>query len=479
MSGEDFFSFHGKMNRSKRQPAAVNASLGQAAMTPSQLNKLIEATLKAHLPATVLLKGEVSNFTRNRNSGHLYFTLKDSAGAIDAIMWASRAERLRFEPRDGMELLASGAIGVYVPRGRYQIVVNSLDPVGEGALELAKRQLEQKLRGEGLFEPDRKRPIPAYPRTVAIITSPQAAGFADVLKVLRRCAWLRLLIDPVPVQGRDAAPAVANAIQRLSKRHRDLGQIDVALVIRGGGSLEDLWAFNEEVVARAIAGSSIPIITGIGHDIDVSIADLVADHHAHTPTEAASYVIRQWIHASDEVSAIESHMLRELRRRIASGNQQLISIARHEVFRRPTMMLDTPRQQLDEIEHDLSRQFAIRRAAALQRIERAAGALSPTLIRRSVSRGHERLATLANSLGRALTSRIEQSKRSLDAMAAQLRALSPEHVLKRGYSITRLKKTGEVVRHTDQIKGGELLEIRVADGNIESRATDPKQAELF
>lgn len=480
MSNEGFFSFHSRSTRAKRAAPALDAATAEAAaMTPSQVNCLVEQTLKAGLPSTLLVKGEISNFTRNRNSGHLYFTLKDSGGALDAIMWASRAERLRFEPKDGMELLATGSIGVYVPRGRYQIVVNSLDPVGEGALELAKRQLEEKLRGEGLFDPERKRPIPLYPRTIAIVTSPQAAGFADVCKVLCRSPWVRTLIFPVPVQGADAAPAVSAALKRLSSNHRDLGGVDLVILARGGGSLEDLWAFNDESVARAIAASSIPVITGIGHDIDVSIADLVADHHAHTPTEAATYALREWIHAAETLEVYFARATREVRRRIGEVSSQLSAIARHELFRRPALLIEGHRQRLDDLEHELARSLSHRRTAALARLERLAGALSSALIRRRVSRGNEQIVRLSVGLDRAAAHRVANMGKRLDALASQLRALSPEHVLKRGYSITRIKKTGQTLRSVDQVKPGELLETRLADGVIDSRAVDPKQGELF
>ncbi len=480
MSEEGFFNFHAKLTRGKRAvPRLDSASAAAAAMSPSQLNRLIEQTLKTHLPSTVLVRGEISNFTRNRNSGHLYFNLKDSGGAIDAVMWASRAERLRFEPKDGMELLASGSVGVYVPRGRYQIVVNSLDPIGEGALELAKRQLEEKLRAEGLFSAERKRPIPPFPRTIAIITSPQAAGFADVLKVLRRCPWVRLLIYPVPVQGRDAAPAVAAALKKLGSNHRDVGGVDLIILTRGGGSLEDLWAFNEEAVARAVAACPIPVITGIGHDIDVSIADLVADHHAHTPTEAATFAIREWIHVPETVDGFGSRMRREMRRRIAESMNQLTSIERHEVFRRPAVLIEPHRQRLDDLESELTRELAARRSTALARLERVAGALSPALARRIATRGQQQVTRLEKALPRLGKSMLQLRTAKIDSLGAQLRALSPENVLKRGYSITRLKKTGETLRSATQVKGGELLETHLADGTVDSRAADPKQPELF
>lgn len=478
MSDDSFFSFHSRVSRAKRQPVDSSA-LASSAMTPTQVNRLVEQTLKSHLPATLLVRGEISNFTRNRSSGHLYFTLKDASGAIDAIMWASRAERLRFEPRDGMDLLATGSIGVYVPRGRYQLVVTSLDPIGEGALELAKRQLEEKLRLEGLLDDDRKRPIPSFPRTIAIITSPQAAAFADICKVLCRTSWVRTLVFPVPVQGADAAPAIAAALTKLGTNHRDLGGVDLVILSRGGGSLEDLWAFNDERVARAVASSPIPVITGIGHDVDVSIADLVADHHAHTPTEAATYALREWIHAADTLEVVSTRLLREARRRITGATSLLSSITRHELFRRPLSLLEGNRQRLDELETELVRGLAARRASALTRLERLAGAFSPMLVTRLSRRAREQVDRLGLSLDHAARLNLHERGTRLTAITDQLRALSPQNVLKRGYSITRLKKTGQTLRSPEQIRGGELLETHLADGVVESRATDPKQAELF
>lgn len=479
MSGENFFSFHSKVTRAKGGPHVDPQILGNAAMTPSTLNRLIEQTLKANLPPTVVVRGEVSNFSCNRNSGHLYFTLKDSGAAIDCVMWASKAERLRFEPRDGMELLASGSIGVYVPRGRYQIVVNSLDPVGEGALELAKRQLEAKLRAEGLLEDGRKRPIPPFPRTIAVITSPQAAGFADICKVLCRCGWLKLLIYPVPVQGNAAAPAIASALRSLGGHQHDIGGVDLILLGRGGGSLEDLWAFNEEVVARAMVDCPIPIITGIGHDIDVSIADLVADHHAHTPTEAATYAIREWMHALELTDGFQVRLLRETRRRIVDGLNAISSISRHEVFRRPSILVESHRQLLDELDGRLNTELSTRRSSALMRLERVAGALSPALARRMIGRARERVDHAARSFDYQIRTNLSRELTKLASLEAQLRALSPQGVLKRGYSITRLKKTGQTLTSTAQVKPGDMLETHLAEGVVESRATDPKQGELF
>lgn len=477
MSG--FFDMHQQLNRRPSRTAAPSSASSDEAYTPSQVNRLVEGAIKGALPASLLVRGEVSNFNRNRTSGHCYFTLKDSAGCIDAVMWASRAERLRFDPRDGMELLARGSVGVYVPRGKYQLVVDSLEPVGEGALELAKRQLLERLRGEGLLDAERKRPIPAFPRSIAIVSSPQAAGFADVLKVLRRHPWLRLRVFPVPVQGRDAAPAIASALRCLGSGRGDCGGIDLILVCRGGGSLEDLWAFNDEAVCRAIAASSIPVITGVGHDVDVSVADLVADHHAHTPTEAATFATRNWRIAPDVVEGLALRASRELRRRFEDARLRVASVVRHELFRRPASMLDDARQRVDDAGHDLSLALERRLAQASRRLDRIAAGLSPRLIEANRRASADRVERLAGELARAGRRRLLAPTRAVDALDARLRGLAPDRVLARGYSITTLKRSGTIVRSAAQVRGGDTIVTRLADGTIESTARDPKQPDLF
>ena len=480
MTQAGFFDMRSRLaNPKAAATAAAGGPTGVEPITPSQLSRMIDAALKVSLPQTLLVRGEVSNFSRNRASGHLYFSLKDAQGCVDAVMWASRAERLRFEPKDGMELIATGSVGVYIPRGRYQITVNALDPVGEGALELAKRQLEERLRAAGLFDDEGKRPIPRYSRAVALVTSPQAAGFADMLKVLRRCSWLRLMIYPVPVQGAAAAPAIAAALTNLARGRADGLPIDVVLLGRGGGSLEDLWAFNEEAVARAMHNCPIPIITGIGHETDVSIADLVADYHAHTPTEAATYVTRAWSRADETLGAVGLRLLRETRRVVADARSQVSSIARHELFRRPGAIFDLARQRLDDQSDRLSRALNDRLREARSRLDRSAAALAQHPPGRRLGRARDTIDARADALGGSIRRQVSQRRSTLDGLDARLRALSPLNVLQRGYSITTLKRDGTLVRDGANVRGGEVLVTRLADGTVESVAKDGKQPELF
>ncbi len=472
----DFFEFREKITRSKAQPAPSSQS---NAITISQLTRQIDQALRAKLPQAFLVQGEVSNVSFHGASGHLYFTLKDPDACIECVMFRSDAEQLRFDPQDGMELLASGSVKVYAQRGRYQLYVTSLQPLGQGALEVAFQQLRRKLEGDGLFAADRKKPLPAFPLNIAIVTAPQAAALHDMLKVLRRFPWLRLFLYPVPVQGTGAADRIAAALRHLSSRHRDIGGIDVILLGRGGGSLEDLWAFNEEIVARAVAANSIPIVTGIGHDVDVSIADLIADHHAHTPTEAAQVITSAWRGVFDSIDTATLRLRRGLRTLLQSARQRLDSIARHEHFRRPLDRVNQLRQFIDDRDRSVrvamnSHIWELQRD--LREMEQSLAEHSPTvrvrLLRERVNNVQQRLAYAAATDRQRRRSRV-------DSLERELRAISPEAVLRRGFSLTTIKKDGTVVRSAKQIKGGEKLVTRLSDGMIESIAEDPQQPKLF
>ena len=281
--------------------------------------------------------------------------LKDPGACVDCVIFKSDAQRLKFKPADGMELLAGGRVGIYAQRGRYQLYVSSLSPIGQGALELAFQQLRAKLQAEGLFAPERKKPLPAFPINIVLVTSRQTAALQDMLKVLRRFPFLQLSVFHVPVQGEGAGEKIAEALGLLNRQAaKGKRVVDVMLLGRGGGSLEDLWAFNEEVVARAIAKSAIPIVTGVGHEVDVSISDLVADYHAHTPTEAAQVIVAQWRNAPDAIDTIVLRSRRALRQSLTDARQRLSAIERHEVFRRPTDRIDQIRQLLDDRQRTLS-----------------------------------------------------------------------------------------------------------------------------
>jgi exodeoxyribonuclease VII large subunit len=422
----------------------------------------------------------MSNFNLHRGSGHWYFTLKDQSACIDCVCFKGDAQRIRFKPADGMEVLAGGRVAIYAQRGRYQLYVSSLSPIGQGALELAFRQLREKLQAEGLFAAERKKELPPYPTEIVLVTSRQTAALQDMLKVLRRYPFLKLRVFHVPVQGDGSAELIAEAIGLLNRKAAK-GKVgaEVIVLARGGGSLEDLWEFNEEIVARAIAASKIPIVTGIGHEVDVSIADLVADYHAHTPTEAAQVIVAQWRNARDAIDTIALRSRRALAQLLNDARQRLLSIERHEIFRRPMDRINQLRQLLDDRQRALGFSVAGRLQGATNRLERISSRFSEVHPRHRLKLHAQRLRELQNRLTTAMSRSHERQMSRLMTMDAQLRALSPQSVLNRGYSMTTLKKTGKLVRKASQIKTGDRLVTQFADGTVESVAEDQKQLPLF
>lgn len=518
----DFFDFQQKLLRPRAAPKPAAAPV-ENALSVTELTAKITRVINSGMPQSVLVRGEVSNFNRNKASGHLYFTLKDPGACVDCVMFRGDAARLKFEPDDGMELLAGGRIGVYPQRGRYQLYINTLRPLGQGALELAFRQVRAKLEAEGLFDAGRKKPLPAYPLRIVLITSPEAAALQDMLKVLRRFPWLKLMIYGVPVQGDGAADRIAAAIGHLNDTVKPLGGADVIVLARGGGSLEDLWPFNEECVARAVAASRIPIVTGIGHEVDVSIADLVADHHAHTPTEAAQVITTQWRSAKDQLDEAARKLRRALRTITSEARQRLLGIERHEAFRRPLGQVNALRQLIDERHRSiLIAQDQLLRGQR-ERLQQATGRLErflPSLLvrcrdvlgdsRRRLDQAlgqrlrldHERLAratsllqechprhrielasqrlqAASDRLTRGARQRIETCSLSIDSMARHLDAISPQSVLRRGYTMTSRKKDGATLRSATQLRPGEKIVTHFADGQVESTVNDSKQLSLF
>jgi exodeoxyribonuclease VII large subunit len=413
-----------------RQPVPPEAG-GQQVLTVSQLTARIKERLETAFPS-VWVSGEVSNFTRPA-SGHLYLTLKDEGAAISAVMWRGKAARLRFNLANGMEVVASGAISVYEPRGQYQLYIDRIEPKGMGALELALRQLRERLGAEGLFDPGHKKPIPTMPWRVALVTSPTGAAVKDMLQVFaRRFGKQHVLIYPVRVQGEGASAEIAAALADLNEQAERLGGIDVILVARGGGSLEDLWAFNEEPVVRAIYASRIPVVSGVGHEIDVTLADLAADRRALTPTEAAELV-------SPDLRAIEQGLI-DWQTRLTAGLRQVAVRARHRLeavvssrcFREPAERVGRSAQMIDE---------------------------------------------LAARIGTQVRHRLALARGKLDKAEAQLAALGPMKVLARGYSITIDAETGRVIRDAGMVERGRVLRTRLHRGEVRSTVNSVQRPE--
>jgi exodeoxyribonuclease VII large subunit len=462
----------------KKAPADAARKTPRQILTVSQVTAQIERCVKKTFPSILEVQGEVSNL-RFAQSGHLYFSLKDPHNCIDCVMWSSDADGLKFEPQDGMELIVGGRIAIYGPQSKYQIQVSRLSPVGQGALELAFRQLCEKLRKEGLFEKERKKPLPAYPTRIVLVTSKEGAAIADMLKVLRRFCWLKLMVAHVPVQGEGAADRIANAIGFINRSAQQVGGVDVILLARGGGSLEDLWEFNAETLARAIVASKIPIITGIGHEVDVSIADLAADYHAHTPTEAAQVVTAHWRTARDDIEAILLRLRREMEDKFDDCRRRLLSVQRHEIFRRPLERIQHARQRLDDRQRALLLTLTHRLNAAAQRLVRLSGRLQARHPRHALALAKQRNDAIAQRLSRAMTQMIQRRRARLDALHGRLTALAPTEVLKRGYSITTLKKSGAIIRTATQVKEGDRIVTRLSDGTSESIVQDTRQLGLF
>lgn len=387
--------------------------------TVSELTGEIKDLIEGNLPE-VWVRGEVSNCLK-ANSGHVYFTLKDEGSQLSAVVWRNTAARFRFDLHDGMQVVVNGSVEVYAPRGSYQVIVRQLIPHGVGALELAFRQLHAKLEAEGLFQAARKRPIPRFPKRIALVTSPVGAAVRDMIQVItRRWRGADILIVPVKVQGEGAAEEIATALRNV---HR-LPGIDVVICGRGGGSLEDLWAFNEEVVARAIAACRLPVISAVGHEIDVTIADLVADVRALTPSEAGERVVPDRAEVTRTLDHLRQRLVSGLTNRAAKARLQLDGFASRRAFARPFQRVHDELTRLDELDVQLRRAVRQRAIAA---------------------------------------------KQQLDLAAATLDALSPLKVLGRGYSITRRAESGELVIAANQLAIGERITTILAAGQLISR----------
>lgn len=383
------------------------------------VNAFKEVVETALPPCTV--EGEISNCRRSP-AGHWYLTLKDEQSEIGAVIWRSAAQKIRFDPRDGMKCLATGSLQVYVAKGTCQFVISRLMPQGIGELELAFRQLRDKLSAEGLFDESRKRPIPRIPRRIALVTSPSSAAVRDMIQVItRRWPPARIVVVPVRVQGEGAAEEIAKALKLV---HR-IPDVDVVITGRGGGSLEDLWCFNTEVVARAVAACRIPVIAAVGHEIDVSIADLVADRRALTPSEAGELVVPSARDLQDSLLQTAQRMRQTLRDRLDRARLRLSTIEARSVIQRPMSLVDQKRLDCESLS------------------ERAVTAV------------------------RLLT---ERKGRDLSEFAASLQALSPLKVLSRGYSLTQTAD-GTLLRSAASVAPGETLTTRLASGLVRSAVT--------
>lgn len=433
-------------------------------LTPSSLNRLARDLIEDALPL-VWIEGELSNVSRPA-SGHLYFTLKDSAAQVRCAMFKPRSTWLPFKPADGMQVLARARVSLYEARGEFQLIAEHLEPAGEGALRREFERLKSRLAAEGLFDAVRKRALPAWPRRIGVITSATGAAVRDVLSVLgRRFPLVEVDVLPVPVQGNEAPPAIAAMLAAAGAAARH----DVLLLTRGGGSLEDLWAFNDERVARAIVASPIPVVAAIGHETDVSIADFVADLRAPTPSAAAELLVPDQVDLAralqgqrDRLVVHQRHRLEALAQRLDHWHARLQALRPAERLARGHERLAGLRRRLDQFASRARERRHARLAHALARLE----ANHP---RANMQRACTRLDTLHTRLRQAAAHAIDRRRTSMAGLARTLHATSPLATLARGYSILFDAHSGRVVRSVGDVDAGAALRARLVDGEIRVR----------
>lgn len=469
------------------EPASDSGPLSVSALVAR-----IKLALADAFPRRVSVVGQLSN-VKLHGSGHIYFRLKDADASIDAAMFKSFAGKLKFTPADGLEVVVNGRVDVYDVRGQLQLYAERMTPIGAGALELAFRQLKDKLQAEGLFDPAGKKPIARFPRAIGVVTSASGAAIRDISRTIaRRWPAGRILLLSVPVQGAAAAERIARAITLLDANASRLG-IDTLIVSRGGGSMEDLWPFNEEPVARAIFAASTPVISGVGHEVDVTIADLVADVRAATPTAAAELAVPDAAEIRVAVGQLAARLRRAADQAIERGRGELKSVMRSVALRDPAAAVRTQIQRADELAYRL--QAAVRDVLTAGRRRLAdpagpAGRLAAMNPARAAQRARGRLAELGNRMAWALAARSRQAGNDLDRMAGRLAVAHPRHrlmlagqrvvalarqleamshhsVIRRGFSVTRTADGG-ILRSLSQVRPELEIETELADGKFTS-----------
>jgi len=432
---------------------------------------MVKAALEEMLPATLIVRGEISDW-KVHSSGHCYFSLKDQSGVLPCVMWASKYKAVKFEPEDGLAVLATGHIDVYPQGGKYQLYVDKLEPEGVGALQLAFEQMVRKLEKEGLFDPAHKRPLPAYPMRIGILTSESGAAVHDIAEsIWNRWPCANLFLYPVPVQGVGAAEKIAAALREVNRRNKLL-RLEVLIVGRGGGSLEDLWAFNEEVLARAIYDSKIPVISAVGHEVDTTVADLVADARASTPTKAGVVAVPDAAEVLADLSNKQSRLWHKMTATVQLACQNLQTVLASAVFRNPLSMIRDREQCVDEVGLGLSHSMRGIMTDAKERLHRAYEQVVRIEPHRLLRDRLVRLNDWQNRARLGIGAVVHRRREQLAGASNRLEGLNPKSVLRRGYSITRSGKNGSVVKDSKEIQIGDLLVTELAGENlIESQVT--------
>lgn len=419
------------------------------------------------------IEAEISNFSRPA-SGHWYFTLKDRDGQVRCAMFRGRNALLRFTPADGQRVLARARVTLFEPRGEYQLQIEHLEDSGVGALRREYERLKARLEAEGLFDPARKRPLPKVPTCIGVITSPTGAAIRDILNILgRRFPAARVIIYPTAVQGRDAVPQLLQAISAASMR----AECDVLIVARGGGSIEDLWAFNDEAVARALRATPMPVVTGVGHEVDFTIADFVADLRAPTPSGAAELVVPDGAAWRVSFERLGQRLVQTMRRQLRDDADYLLAMRRRLALAHPGQRLRQNAQRLDELEQRLGSRIRLLFSERRHRLQ----TLSMRLARRSpvaeVQRLSHRHALLETRLRRALPQRLDTLRQTLATLARTLDAVSPLATLDRGFALVTRVSDGALLREASDVRGGDLIDARLAKGTIRARVLDTSKTE--
>lgn len=462
--------FSALFDKAERQP-----------MTVSQLTDSIRSALESRF-AAVWVEGEISNFKASA-SGHWYFTIKDRHAQLKAKCFRSSNQRIRFKPTDGLHVRVRGRLSVFEPRGEYELIVESLDPVGAGALRIAFEQLRDRLQKEGLFAKELKRPLPAFPRRVGIVTSPTGAAIRDILNVItRRTKTVHILFSPAQVQGDGAGPDIARAIRLINQhqerairdgRSEDL--IDVLIVGRGGGSTEDLWAFNQEEVARAIRKSTIPVISAVGHETDFTIADFVADLRAPTPSAAAELVATREDQICATLETLGRQLIRLTRFRIVDARSRVQEHALSRAFDEVQSRLRVAQTQTNNSTHELQILIARRLREAQGRAEWLRQSLAPVRLQSRANSSRSRSERATAACIEAIEKRIRLAQQTLSLSAASLDALSPLAVLGRGYAIAQ-DASGKLIRDADSLSQGDELNVRLNKGKVKTRVEETFEA---
>jgi len=436
----------------------------ESTLSVSELTQAIKNLLEPNLHS-IAVKGEITNF-KEQSSGHIYFSLKDEKSQIQAALFRGYASKLRVKPKAGDSVIVRGEVSVYAPRGSYQIIVREIEFAGVGELLMLLHERKKKLEGLGWFAQERKKPLPKYPKTIGVVTSPTGSVIQDILNVLeRRFKNFHLILCPVRVQGQEAAGEIAEAIRLMNAQTA----VDVMIVGRGGGSLEDLWPFNEECVAEAIYHSHIPVISAVGHETDVTLADFVADRRAPTPSAAAEICMGERQEQLSRLSQAQDALLLALRRTIESAHQKLAKITAQPLLNSPYALLGPHMQRLDDGAQRLDMAINGRlrsHRVHLEGLFRTVQSLNP---KKQIDRDRERLERYAKELGQIAKQQITRQKRELVHFKEKLDALNPKTILKKGYCIPFTENKSSVMMSSQNSEVGQLIKLLFHDGEVTAR----------